>query len=306
MNKIIVLQGPPAGGKSTLARELHKEDKNKVIICRDSIRESRGDYWIPNQEDWISDIEYHMVESALKNNLTPIIDATNLNPKTINKWENLAILYNTKCEYIECVVEYNEALKRDQERGNKVGKKVIKDFYKRYYPNLLYKSTPIDDIKKFEDGKPYAIICDLDGTLALRGNVDNPRTPFDYERVNEDYCDPRLSHLIKTLINDTEYKVFFVSGRENIGNCYEKTKQWLSNNIIEQCWYNFGIPQDNWALILRNENDKRPDDIVKKEIYETNIKPWYNVVAVFDDRNKVVDMWRKEGLLCCQVYEGDF
>jgi len=27
---------------------------------------------------------------------------------------------------------------------------------------------------------------------------------------------------------------------------------------------------------------------------------------VFDDRDKVVKMWRNQGLRCCQVAEGDF
>jgi hypothetical protein len=57
---------------------------------------------------------------------------------------------------------------------------------------------------------------------------------------------------------------------------------------------------------MRTEGDHRSDDIVKKEIYEKRIAPWYDVVAVFDDRDKVVKMWRDLGLLCCQVYYGDF
>lgn len=306
MNNIIVLQGPPCGGKSTLARKLHEEDKSKVIICRDSIRESRGDYWIPEQEDWISSIEYYMVETALKKNLTPIIDATNLNPKTINKWEELASSYNIKCEYIECVVDYKEALLRDKKRGDKVGEKVIKNFYEKYYPNLIYKSsyTDID----FDDSKSKAIICDLDGTLALRGKEDNARLPFDYERVGEDYCDPRLAHLLKTIITETEYEIFFITGRENTGLCYEKTCKWISDNIHPECWDNFGgeVPEYNWKLYMREKDDKRSDEEVKKEIYEKYIKPWFSVVMVFEDRNKVVDMWRNEGLLCSQVREGDF
>ena len=31
-----------------------------------------------------------------------------------------------------------------------------------------------------------------------------------------------------------------------------------------------------------------------------------NVAMVFDDRNQVVDMWRKSGLTCFQVADGDF
>jgi hypothetical protein len=31
-----------------------------------------------------------------------------------------------------------------------------------------------------------------------------------------------------------------------------------------------------------------------------------NLIAVFDDRDKVVKIWRNNGVRCCQVAEGDF
>lgn len=42
--KIIVLQGPPASGKSTWARETAKAGTPYVIVNRDSIRNARGEY----------------------------------------------------------------------------------------------------------------------------------------------------------------------------------------------------------------------------------------------------------------------
>lgn len=301
MKKIIVLQGPPASGKSTLALQLHLEDRSRVIVCRDAIRESRGEYWLPDQEDYISEIELFQVKTALKHNLTPIIDATNLNPKTIEKWKNLAEEENVEIEWIECVVDFKEACKRDEERGNKVGKKVLKTFYQRYYPHLLYSSTDDRVLKPFEE-KPKVILCDLDGTLALRTN----RTPYEFEKVDTDKCDFRLSDLIRTLGYETTYEIIFLSGREDIGTCREKTEKWLNDNVITQYWEKWGVQEENWKLLMRKKGDHRPDEIVKKEIYETKIAPYYDVVAVFDDRDKVVKMWRDLGLLCCQVYYGDF
>ena len=57
---------------------------------------------------------------------------------------------------------------------------------------------------------------------------------------------------------------------------------------------------------MREEKDHRPDDIVKEEIYHKYIEDKYNIVCVFDDRDKVVKMWREQGLLCNQVYYGNF
>jgi len=57
---------------------------------------------------------------------------------------------------------------------------------------------------------------------------------------------------------------------------------------------------------MRSQGDTRPDEIVKREIYEEHIKPLYNVDFVLDDRNKVVKMWRSLGLKVLQVAEGNF
>lgn len=85
MSKILVLQGPPAASKSTWAREFVKDKTDWVIVNRDSLREGRGDYWIPSQEEYISDLEEFSVKAAINRGLNVIIDATNLNPKTIDK-----------------------------------------------------------------------------------------------------------------------------------------------------------------------------------------------------------------------------
>ncbi len=57
---------------------------------------------------------------------------------------------------------------------------------------------------------------------------------------------------------------------------------------------------------MRKTDDFRPDEDVKKEIYNENIKNKFNVLYVFDDRNSVVNIWRNEGLTCLQVANGDF
>jgi len=47
---------------------------------------------------------------------------------------------------------------------------------------------------------------------------------------------------------------------------------------------------------MREAGDNRPDDIVKKDIYDKYIKDKYHVVCVFDDRKRVLQMWKNEGL----------
>lgn len=299
-----MMQGPPAGGKSTKARELYEEDKlHRVIVNRDAIRDSRGDYWVPEQEQYISKLEEYAVRSAIESGLSPIIDATNLNPKTIQKWVDIAKEYLVDLTTIECVVPYKEALERDSKRERSVGVMVLRNFYKKYYPHLI---APMSDERKmleWDPNKQKSIIVDVDGTLALRNN----RSPFDYEKAGEDSPDFRMCNIIKSLIeSDENYQVFFLTGREDIGNCRQITEDWIGTHVYPKHGHAGFLPKDNWKLLMRSEGDHRPDEVVKKEIYENRIAPWYNVVAVFDDRDKVVKMWRGLGLLCVQPYWGDF
>lgn len=57
---------------------------------------------------------------------------------------------------------------------------------------------------------------------------------------------------------------------------------------------------------MRGVDDLRNDAIVKKELAERYILPMYNVRGVFDDRDRVVKMWRELGLTCYQCAYGSF
>tara|TARA_R100000152_G_C6778259_1_gene208785 strand:- start:1020 stop:1460 length:441 start_codon:yes stop_codon:yes gene_type:complete len=54
-------------------------------------------------------------------------------------------------------------------------------------------------------------------------------------------------------------------------------------------------------LFMRSEGDRRDDVTVKREMFKKIGLTPDNVVAVLDDRQGVVDMWREEGFLCLQV-----
>lgn len=293
MSKIIVLQGPPASGKSTFAKKFVKDNHNYVIVCRDSIRSSLGEYWVPSRENLVSKIERDNIINAIDMGFNVVIDATNLNPKTIAKWEALADEKKCEIEYKTFWIPFHEAIQRDknEDREHKVGYPVIKSFYSKYNPDLLNEENYDNRYIKDQDiTKPKAIICDLDGTIAIH----NGRGPYDNEKCDTDLPNKPLVNLLTTLFCAGN-KIIFVSGREKNGHCEEKTRKWLEDN--------FGFPFD---LIMREEKDHRPDDIVKEEIYHKYIEDNYNITCVFDDRDKVVKMWREQGLLCNQVYYGNF
>ena len=135
MKKIIILQGLPASGKSTYARQLAESDPTKyVIINRDSLRKMCGKYWVPIRESYISDLERYAISSALINGFIPIIDATNLNDSVLDEWKDIAYDYKAKIEYKTFPIQLEDAIERDSKRegDNKVGESVIKKFYNKY------------------------------------------------------------------------------------------------------------------------------------------------------------------------------
>ena len=296
--KILVLQGVPASGKSTFARSLVLKDKSYVIVSRDAIREARGEYWIPEHEDYISDIEEFEIRSAIKHNLNPIIDATNLNPKTIAKWKNLAEELNVNIEFKMFEIDFATALERDSKRERSVGKKVLERFFRDYFPNQLKAYYTDDRLKEpfysYNDEKEDCIIVDLDGTVCLH----NGRNPYDLTRVSEDIPNYPLVRFLQELICNKH--IIFLSGREETDQCRQDTINWLTENI---CSSDFGY---KWELLMRDKNNFEPDEVIKERIFHKEIEPKYNVIAVFDDRDKVVKMWRSLGLLCNQVYWGNF
>jgi hypothetical protein len=60
------------------------------------------------------------------------------------------------------------------------------------------------------------------------------------------------------------------------------------------------------ALYMRAEGDYRPDDIIKAELLARIRADGYDPKLAFDDRDRVVAMWRANGVICAQVAEGNF
>jgi hypothetical protein len=134
-----------------------------------------------------------------------------------------------------------------------------------------------------------AVLVDIDGTLALRAG----RSPFDWSLVHTDSPNLPLIHFLRVL-SKQGILIVCISGREEFLRM--QTEKWLAENGIE--------PAD---LYMRTNNDYRNDAVIKREIYEDQICDRYQVIAVFDDRSRVVEMWRNElNLLCFQVALGNF
>ena len=143
-----------------------------------------------------------------------------------------------------------------------------------------------------------AWLCDIDGTLALRGD----RSPYDWSRVGEDAPNKAVITVARALA--ARSSLIFMSGR--MEQCREQTRMWLHTYLCER--KGAGIVElCRYPLLMRKDGDNRPDQIIKRELYERHVVGLFEVEGVLDDRDRVVKMWREElGLTCLQVAPGNF
>lgn len=86
--------------------------------------------------------------------------------------------------------------------------------------------------------------------------------------------------------------VIIFSGRDSI--CRELTVEWLNEN---------GIKFHN--LFMREMGNIEKDSIIKRRLFEENIRGKYFIEYVLDDRLQVCRMWYSLGLTLLRVGDPD-
>lgn len=146
------------------------------------------------------------------------------------------------------------------------------------------------------------VIFDLDGTLALidkrralaskdNGKI-NWKIFFDPTNISLDQPNVPVIEMAKILKAQGNSVVIF-SGRDAISR--KETIAWLNQ---------FGVPFD--VLKMRPEGSFTPDDVLKQDWLDQLFPDKSDILCIFDDRDKVVKMWRSNGIACFQVAPGDF
>lgn len=142
------------------------------------------------------------------------------------------------------------------------------------------------------------VVFDLDGTLAncehrlhhIKG--DEKPTPEQWDAFF-DAChdDEPIQHTIEVLkaLKNAGHRVEIWSARSD--QVVEKTWHWIGWNV-----------RPALTVRLRRKGDHRDDDKLKAEWIAEHGKP----DLVFEDRARVVKMWRDMGVPCFQVAAGDF
>ena len=159
--------------------------------------------------------------------------------------------------------------------------------------------------------KQPAIICDIDGTVAL---MNGKRSPFEYEKAFWDEPNKPVINMLHAAcdwyskLHNELVTIIFTSARENkvldtpdFTDVADLTTTWIDKHIIT-----YGDRGRTIDFRFRKAGDYRKDAYVKFELGKELMED-YNILCVFDDRNQVVDMWRNGlGLQCFQVADGNF
>lgn len=141
------------------------------------------------------------------------------------------------------------------------------------------------------------VICDIDGTLAdISHRVHHiTKSPKDWdsffqpELIIADKCIEATRKILNNLPG--EIYIILLTGR--MEKHRSPTEHWLEVNRIAY---------DN--LCMRKDDDYRHDDIIKEEVLNSLDKK--RVLFVIEDRKRVVDMWRRNGIFCFQCSDGEF
>lgn len=295
MKELVICRGISASGKSTYAKAWASAAPHRVRVNRDDIRfQMYGTYHGGNiDETLVTRIEDSMIATALKNDVSVIVDDTSIRHSFVKRIAEIGIANGAHVSIKPFYISLDLAKERNAARERKVPEDVLEKQFQ------AFKSSGSVDFavsEAVDEGTytphpeaPKAILVDIDGTIA---HNNGHRSFYDWMQVGKDEPIPEVIAIVHWAY-DAGYDIVVMSGRD--GECEEVTRDWLQEHLF--------VP---YELYMRGKGDQRKDSIVKRELFDTHVRNRFNVQFVLDDRNQVVQMWRSMGLRVLQVAEGDF
>lgn len=305
MPTIHITTGLPASGKTTGARQLLAESGGRMRrVNLDDIRHmldhTGGErVWSKAHEATALDVQDAAVRSALAGGFDVICDNTHLTPGIPKRIKAAAAGQAEFVVHDFTHVPIDECIRRDALRGDaSVGETVIRrlaDNHAKAIKNGWRLTAewlgdhPTVEPYEPDPSLPVAVMCDIDGTLALMGD----RGPYDFGRCGDDRINGPVRSALRSFRLMNGDRIVLLSGR---GEEYRPhTEAWLADHQV---------PYDE--LHMRPAGDVRRDDIVKAELFDAHVRHRYAVRVSLDDRDRVVALWRRMGIPTWQVNYGAF
>ena len=298
---VMIVRGLPGSGKSTFAKRWVMQDpENRVRVSRDDLRHQLyGKYYglTIHQESTITKMEWALMKAALSSRQSVIIDNQNLKEAYVYPYLKIALDHKVPVLHKDFKVDIDVVLAQNSQREKDriVPEDKILAFQRKYFKDGKFPAFPVlmesfDEQYVPDTSLPEAILLDVDGTAM---NMSPTRGPYDFHLVLEDTPNPAVVRTIQAF-KAQGVKVVVLSGRDD--SCLDDTL--LSLEVA-------GIEVDE--IHMRITGDRRKDYIIKKEIFDAKIRHNYNILFAMDDRNSVVEMYRKDlKLPVFQVNYGDF
>jgi predicted kinase len=296
MRTVTLTRGLPASGKSTWAKQQVAESNGQIVrVNMDDIRAMVGLPFSKDAEAIALNIQDKAILAAVSAGKDVIVDNTHIEknmPKRIKKLFDGDVLFKIQ-DFTDVWV--TECVRRNALRDNPVGEDVIRKMAARIdrwkltaeFMNDVVLSAPLE----YDPALPWCIVWDTDGTTAKHV----ARSPYDYSRVLTDAPHEDILIVKKILAEDTDIHHLGMSGRPD--SCREDTEKW--NKIyridFDEFYMRNAATQADW-----NDAD------VKQFMVDNYIRGKYNILAWFDDRDRVVRRLRKLGIRVLQVNYGDF
>lgn len=145
--------------------------------------------------------------------------------------------------------------------------------------------------------KPSIVMFDIDGTLSNVGHrvhhVDDGKAHWE-DFFSEAYKDPPNEWCVELLraMRDRGHEIHVVTARP--AKLLFDTKEWLDKHV-----------GGKYELHFVRSYDDTSDDFMAKGKWLRQFPGRERILFVVDDRKKVVDMWRLEGLVCLQCSDWD-
>lgn len=323
--ELTITVGISGCGKSTWTKQEVNRNRGDIVrLNRDDIRKMLfvDVPWNSFNENLVRNWQQEGARQALQMGKNVIIDDTNCVRRTRQGWEEFAQKNFVKLRIVTFNTDVKVCIERDAARGETcaacgkakgvmVGEGVIQRQRKDLGDNKVKEKTP----KEYKLTRPYFerteylknggwvarlpgakwVLVDVDGTVA---SFTDPKTgesvrgPFDEHKVLLDHPIEAVIEMVRSLY--PSHNVCFVSGRHDF--CGDDTCDWLDGHAC---------PFDH--ILMRYSGDNRSDAVVKQEILDelAAVIGKENIAFVIDDRPRVCDMWRSNGVPVKQVYAGE-
>jgi predicted kinase len=290
MKNLVILIGPPGSGKTTLAKtkyadhvRISQDDQGKqghveaflqaliagqdIVVDRLNFSQQQRDRYIESARDQGYHITHHI------------------------------LFVPSKVCRDRMTLRTDHPTIKDDESANAA----LNHFFRWFeYPRTEPLDVVIREGQPDPTTLPKAIICDLDGTLCnIDHRLHHVRGPGKKnwmvfaEGAEFDDLNAWCADILHAMLTCYDCNVIFCSGRSEE---YRRiTEEWLDIYV--------GLSD---PLFMRPAKDYRDDALVKEIILDFEILPQYQVLLAIDDRQRVVDMWRRRGITTLQCAPGDF